>query len=36
VSGTTWPHPPGEYALHLLLNDGYEIAAATTYTVTAS
>lgn len=26
---TTWPLPPGEYALHPLLDDGYEIAATT-------
>ena len=35
VAGTTWPLPPGGYALHLLLNDGYEIAATTTFIVVA-
>ncbi len=34
-AGTTWPLPPGEYAVHLLLNDGYTIAATATFTVTS-
>jgi hypothetical protein len=32
-SGTTWPLPPSEYAVHLLLDDGYTIAATARFTV---
>ncbi|PZG21734.1 hypothetical protein C1J01_05620 [Nonomuraea aridisoli] len=33
--GTTWPLPPGAYAVHLLLDDGYTVAATARFTVAA-
>lgn len=33
ASGTTWPLPPGRYAVHLFANDGYQILATAHFTV---
>lgn len=32
----SWPLPPEEYTIHLLANDGYEVVASTTITVTGA
>jgi endonuclease/exonuclease/phosphatase family metal-dependent hydrolase len=31
--GSRWPLAPGSYAVHLLLDDGYQVAATATFTV---